>query len=330
MTKPVPAARPARPGNEDDVVLALDIGATRIKAALISADGQRQAVRISDTQRTDGPSAVLRRVGDVAAELIASAGSAAGPNRGLAPDAVRAGGAAVCGTVDQAGLVESANLGWHRMDLGSALSGRLGFPVTIINDAHAGAIGEGSFGAAGSLRDYLYVALGTGIGAAIVLDGHVVEGAHGHAGELGHIEVERPGRACACGSCGCLETIMSAAAIEARWSETYDAPLSAREIVDRVISGDPAAEKLWSEAIDALADGLLTFVSLIDPGAMVLGGGLSNAGEHLVGPLDRSMRARARSFHIPAELRLATLGDWSACAGAAVQARARFLSTVPC
>lgn len=304
-------------------VLALDVGASRIKAALVTADGGRLAELVRPTERADGPAAVLLRVGDVAAELISAAGSAGSP---LLADGIRAGGAAVCGTVDWAGRVSSVNLGWHGIDVGAAVSERLGFPVTVINDAHAGAIGEGAFGAAAGLRDFLYVALGTGIGAALVLNGRVVSGANGHAGELGHIEVERPGRPCACGAHGCLETVISAAAIETRWAQMHDSPQTAWQIIDRVIAGDPAASGIWSDALDALAASLLTTMSLIDPGTIVLGGGLSNAREHLLGPLARTMRSRVRSFQVPAQLRLAALGDWSGCAGAAVEAWTRLPS----
>lgn len=195
--------------------------------------------------------------------------------------------------------------------------------MTVINDAHAGAIGEGSLGAARGVRDYLYVSLGTGIGAAIVQDGSVIDGAHGNAGELGHIRVENPGRLCACGSRGCLETVMSAAALESRWLETEGEPLPARVIVDRVIDDDPLASQVWATAVAALAAGLVTVMSLLDPATIVLGGGLSRAAAHLVDPLARQIQSQARSFHDVAELRLASLGDWSGCVGAAAEARAR-------
>jgi glucokinase len=192
----------------------------------------------------------------------------------------------------------------------------------VLNDARAGAIGEGDLGAARGVGDFLYVTLGTGIGGAIVQDGQLLSGAHSYAGELGHITVNPVGELCACGARGCLQTIMSAAALEDRWRMKFGEELEARHIIDRVRRGDPVATCLWEEAIDALAGGLLTAMSLIDPATIVFGGGLAGAGKHLVEPLARSIQEQAKSFHVVAELRLAALGDWSSCAGAAAEARA--------
>jgi glucokinase len=302
----------ASDGGRSYVVVALDVGATRIKAALVAPDGSRRAELRRRTARADGPDAVLRQIADVAAEIAALGAGLDLPACGIA----------VPGTVDPAGLVTSVNLGWKQVNVADLISARLDIPVAVVNDAHAGAIGEGDFGAALGVRDYLYVSLGTGIGAAIVQDGSVLAGAHGHAGELGHIRVDYPGRPCACGSRGCLETKVSAAALETRWREIHGAARPAREIIDLVIARDPAAEALWDEAIAALAVGLLTVMSLIDPAIIVLGGGLAGAGDRLVQPLGRRISDEAQSFHSSAELRLASLGDWSGCAGAAAEARA--------
>jgi glucokinase len=277
---------------------------------VIAGDGRRVAELQHPTGRADGADAVLARVGDVAAAA-------------LGQDIMSA-GIAVCGAVGPDGLVTAVNLGWESMPAGSVLSERLGIPVTVLNDAHAGALGEGGFGAARGMSDYLYVSLGTGIGAAIVKDGRVLSGDHGRAGELGHISVDQRGPKCACGSRGCLETFVSAAALEDRWLAVHGRPLTARKIIDQVIAREPAATALWDEAIEALAEGLLTAMSLVDPAAIVLGGGLTGAGDRLIEPLTAAIAARSRPFHAVAELRLATLGDWSGCAGAALTAWDQF------
>ena len=287
-------------------VVALDVGATSIKGAVVVASGERLASVRRPTGRADGPAAVLDRVAEVAVSLAGSVSE------------VGSAGIAVCGAVDPAGLVTAVNLGWSGTAVGSFVGSRLGVPVSVFNDAHAGARGEGAFGAARGSGDYLYVSIGTGIGAAFVTDGVVRAGAHGHAGELGHIRVDYPGRPCACGARGCLETVMSAAALEARWT---GAPLPAHQLLDLVIAGDPAVSGLWSSAIDALAAGLLTVISLLDPGVIVLGGGLSRTGPRLIDPLSARMAELSPSFHTGTELRLATLGDWSGCLGAAAGPR---------
>src|SRR5450756_301249 len=296
-----------RPG----AVVALDVGATRIKAAVVAPDGSRLTERRYPTGRADGPAAVLRRVADIAEEMAA----------GHAATKILACGIGTCGTVDLEGRVTSVNIGWQGARIGDAIGDRLGLRVAVLNDVRAGAIGEGGFGAAQGESDYVYVALGTGIGAAIVSGGRMLPGAHGHAGELGHIGVSQPGRPCACGSNGCLETLMSAVGLEARWLEAHGSPLLARQIIDQVLDGEPAATALWEESVAALAAGLLTMISLGDPAAIVRGGGVASAGPRLIEPLAAGLRAGARPFHAGADLRLAALGDWSACAGAAIAAR---------
>jgi glucokinase len=292
-------------------VVALDVGGTRIKGAVLDAEGTRVAEVRYPTRRGDGPQAVLRRVRQVAALLADS----------VPGQPVVAGGLAVCGSVDQAGLVTAVNLGWAGADPGNAVGRHLGIPVAVLNDAHAGALGEGDLGAASGTGDFLYVSLGTGIGAAVVRDGQLVRGAHGHAGELGHITIDPSGPPCACGGRGCLQRYMSAAALETRWRDRYGTALTAGDILGLVTSGDPGAAELWQEAVDALAAGLLTAMSLSDPATIVFGGGLSSIGEGLTVPLRHSLKRQSRSFHTIGEIRLATLGDWSNCVGAAAEAR---------
>lgn len=289
-------------------VVALDVGATWIKGAVVTASGERRAPVRHPTGRDDGPDAVLRRVADVAAELAAGC------------DGITGAGVAVCGAVSPQGSVTAVNLGWIGVGVGAAIGDRLGVPVAVLNDAHAGALGEGASGAARDVGDYLYVALGSGIGAAIVHDGRLRAGSHGYAGELGHIKVDHPGRRCACGAVGCLQTVMSADALEVGWEQAHGAPLPARDIIDRVIAGDREASELWDRAVDGLAAGLLTAMTLVDPAVIVLGGGLARAGARLTEPLSHRIAARSASFHAPVELRLATLGDWSGCHGAAARA----------
>ena len=217
-------------------VVALDVGATWIKGAVVAPSGQRLMSVRHPTGRGKGPDAVLRRVADLAAGLADGAGRIVAGTDGIA-----AAGVAVCGAVGPGGTVTAVNLGWARAAVGATVGEKLGVPVVVLNDAHAGALGEGAAGAARDAGDSLYVSLGTGIGAAIVNDGRVRAGSHGYAGELGHIRVDHPGRPCACGSRGCLETVMSAAALEKRWETEHGKPLPARDIIDLVIAGDRRA-----------------------------------------------------------------------------------------
>jgi glucokinase len=291
-------------------VLVLDVGASWIKGALVGADGRRTSELRRPTGREAGPDLVLEHVARLAEELATQ--------QGMAPLAA---GVAVCGAVDQAGRVTAVNLGWSGAHIRSFFEQRLGLPVVVVNDAHAGAVGEGLFGAARDTGDYLYVSLGTGIGAAIVQSGHVVTGAHGQAGELSHVRVDPNGARCACGARGCLQTKVSAVALETRWAELYGEWITAREILDHVMSDEARADPVWLESVQALAAGLVTVMTLVDPATIVIGGGLARAGDKLLAPLRQEMQTQTRPFHAEADLRLAALNDWSACAGAATIAR---------
>jgi glucokinase len=158
-----------------------------------------------------------------------------------------------------------------------------------------------------------FIAIGTGIAGAYCLDGRVDPGAHGASGEIGHIAV-RAGPPCGCGGMGCLEAIASAASI----ARSYGVA-SAAEVARAVAAGEPRARQVWREAVEALADGLLIGIALVDPELIALGGGLAEAGETLLRPLAAALAAR-RTFHrLPALVR-AQLGDEAGCQGAALLA----------
>jgi glucokinase len=287
-------------------VLALDVGASTIKAAVVDHHGTRVHEARVPTRREHGGQAALRAVQEVALDLLHRPGAL-----------VQAAGVAVPGTVGPDGSVTSVNLGWEKVEVVPSLVGRLGVPLTVLNDAQAGALGEGRSGCAVGVANFLYVSLGTGIGGAIVDGGRLFSGAHGQAGEIGHLRVEYPGRTCACGASGCLQTVMSAAALEARWAEVSGAALAADKIVALARSGSSAAAGIWQAAVDGLAAGLLHATTMLDPASIVIGGGLAGAGDTLLAPLRASLESQARPFHVVAPLHLAALGPWSGCAGAA-------------
>lgn len=287
-------------------VLALDVGASTIKAAIVDVDGTRLQETTVPTGREKGGQAALRTVEEAAAGLLGHPGTD-----------VRAAGVAMPGAVGPDGRVTSVNLSLDRAKVVAPLVQRLNVPVRILNDAQAGALGEARFGVAVSMNDFFYVSLGTGIGGAIVHHGALWSGANGQAGELGHVRVEYPGRPCARGASGCLQTIMSAAALEARWAEAEGTRLDARSIIALAESNVGPARPLWRAAVHGLARGLLQATTLLDPGTIVIGGGLAGAGDTLLVPLRDQLDQQARPFHVVAPLRLASLGPWSGCMGAA-------------
>ncbi|MER7496876.1 ROK family protein [Streptomyces pharetrae] len=297
-------------------VIALDVGGTGMKAALVGADGAllHQARRATGRER--GPEAVVRTILDFAAELRAHG------ERHLGTPASAA-GVAVPGIVDaDRGIAAyAANLGWRDVPLRDLLSARLsGTPVALGHDVRTGGLAEGRIGAGRDADRFLFVPLGTGIAGAIGIDGRVEAGAHGNAGEIGHIVVRPGGLACPCGQRGCLERYASAAAVSQAWAEAAGDPgADAADCAEAVMSGDPNAVRIWQEAVDALADGLVTALTLLDPRTIVIGGGLAEAGETLFTPLRDAVRRRV-TFQKPPSIVPAALGDTAGCLGAGLLA----------
>ncbi|MGX9891071.1 ROK family protein [Streptomyces sp. NPDC002276] len=297
-------------------VIALDVGGTGMKAALVGADGELLHRARRATGRERGPDAVVEHILGFAAELRAY-----GEERYGEP--ASAAGVAVPGIVDaERGIAAySANLGWRDVPLRDLLAARLGgVPVALGHDVRTGGLAEGRIGAGKGADRFLFVPLGTGIAGAIGIDGRVEAGAHGFAGEIGHIVVRPGGAPCPCGQTGCLERYASAAAVTEAWAAVSGAPeADAADCAKAVASGDPRAEKVWQEAVDALADGLVTALTLLDPRTIIIGGGLAEAGETLFTPLREAVEGRITFQKLPTIVP-AALGDTAGCLGAGLLA----------
>ncbi|MET8972222.1 ROK family protein [Streptomyces hydrogenans] len=298
-------------------VIALDVGGTAMKGALTGLDGTLLYEERRGTGRERGPEAVVESVLRFAEDL-----SVLGRERlGTAVEAV---GLAVPGIVDagRGVAVHAVNLGWREVPLRELLGRRLGgVPVALGHDVRAGGLAEGRLGAGRGTGRFLYVSLGTGIAGAIGIDGRVEAGSHGRAGEIGHVVVRPGGPACGCGGRGCLETLASAAAVGRAWSAASGDPdADAADCAGAVESGDPVALRVWQEAVDALADGLVAAVTVLDPRVVILGGGLAEAGDTLLAPLRAAVAERLTFQRLPA-LVPAALGDAAGCLGAGLLAR---------
>ncbi|GAA0640821.1 ROK family protein [Streptomyces thermocarboxydovorans] len=306
-------------------VIALDVGGTGMKAALVGAGGELLHRARRATGRERGPDAVVADILDFAAELRAHGADRYG-------EPASAAGVAVPGIVDDTrGIaVYSANLGWRDVPLRALLGERLGgVPVALGHDVRTGGLAEGRIGAGRGADRFLFVPLGTGIAGAIGIDGRVEAGAHGLAGEIGHIVVRPEGTECPCGQRGCLERYASAAAVSEAWAAACGDPgADAADCAKAVESGDPRARAVWQEAVDALADGLLTALTLLDPRTVIVGGGLAEAGETLFTPLREAVRRRITFQKLPS-LVPAALGDTAGCLGAGLLAWDLLASTDP-
>jgi len=297
-------------------VIALDVGGTGMKAALVGPSGEllHQARRATGRER--GPDAVVEGILDFAAELHAYGTEHLG-------EPASAAGVAVPGIVDaERGVAAyAANLGWRDVPLRALLTGRLGgIPVALGHDVRTGGLAEGRIGAGQGADRFFFVPLGTGIAGAIGIAGRVEAGAHGFAGEIGHIVVRPGGTPCPCGQVGCLERYASAAAVSEAWAAaTGDPEADAADCAKAVESGDARARDVWQNAVDALADGLVTALTLLDPRIVIIGGGLAEAGETLFTPLRDAIRQRITFQKLPSVVP-AALGDTAGCLGAGLLA----------
>ncbi|WSI71296.1 ROK family protein [Streptomyces sp. NBC_01335] len=297
-------------------VIALDVGGTGMKAALVGADGTLLHEERRATGRERGPEAVVETILGFAADLRAYGEQHFG-------EAAVAAGVAVPGIIDaERGIaVYAANLGWRDLPLRDLLGERLGsIPVALGHDVRTGGLAEGRSGAGRGADRFLFVALGTGIAGAIGIDGVIEAGAHGSAGEIGHVVVRPDGPECGCGQRGCLETLASAAAVTRAWAAACGDPSQdAADCARAVDAGDPTALRVWADAVDALAAGLVTAITLLDPRTLIIGGGLAEAGETLFTPLRAAVEERITFQTLP-HIVPATLGDTAGCLGAGLLA----------
>ncbi len=295
-------------------VLGIDVGGTGIKCVLMTRSRETVHRERHETGADRGQRAVTSTILKVANGLADHARAC-----GLTPVAA---GIAMPGVVDEGnGTVEfAANIGIRdRTPIGKLARERLGLPVRVGHDVRAGGLAEAVLGAGQARNHVLVVIIGTGVGAACVWGGRVNAGAHGAAGEIGHIVVRPGGPICQCGQRGCLETIASANAIARRYTSLSGSPASAQEVARLAAAGNELASRAWAEAIEALADGLIVAHALLDVELIVIGGGLSQAGAQLLAPLRAAVLTRL-TFHREPEIDRTHLGDDAGCLGSALLA----------
>jgi glucokinase len=326
LTLPIPAAETSSltPG---EAVLALDLGATRIRAAVVGIDGRIMARSDGRTPAGEGPATVieaclahLRAVRDE----ILRAGSHRIP-------AVTGIGLCAPGPLDPATgfLVEPPNFGpgFVNVPFAGPIGAALGLPAVLERDTHVAALGELAFGAARGTRNFLYLTVSTGMGGAIVIDGRIYGGPDGVAGELGHQVVDLDGPLCGCGGRGHLEAVCSGTGLARRGTEAAQSGaspvlaallvarggqgLDGRDVAEAAAAGDPGARAIVDRAIDAFAAASTSLVDVFNPELIVVGGSMAmGMGDELLGPARAAVATR--SFRIPrARVRIvpAALGD---------------------
>ncbi len=312
------------------LTIGVDVGGTKVLAGAVDAEGMvHDLVRRGTPHRSVDP----RRVEDTIVEAVDTLRSRAD---------VPAVGVGAAGFVDSAGatVLFAPHLAWRDEPLRDHLRDRLGLPVLLDNDANTTAWAELAFGAARGFRHVVCITLGTGIGGALIVDGRLFRGANGMAGEFGHMQVVPEGRRCECGNRGCWEQYASGNALvrEARELVQAGSPVAARlrELVeddpDRLTGpvvtqaakeGDPVAAELLRGVGSWLGTGLAGIVAGMDPELVVVGGGVSAAGDLLLGPArDALARTLTGRGHRPEPAVVpARLGPAAGMVGAADLAR---------
>ena len=310
-------------------VVAVDLGGTNIRAAIFpTAEAKPTAVARAPTLATEGPEAVIDRI--IAAIQEVASGIEGGMRIGLGAP----------GPLDpKRGLViEAPNLpGWVNIPLRDRLEQHFECPVALGNDANLAGLGEWRHGAGRGAHNLLYLTLSTGIGGGVIVDNRLLVGAHGLAAELGHMTVRPDGPLCGCGQRGHLEAVASGPAIARRARERlaageasalravadWDRDLTAEDVGRAALAGDPLAIAVVAEAGAAIGMHLANLLHVFNPEVIVLGGGVSQIGAPLFGPIEQALRETVMHPAYLEGLRLerAALGDDAGLIGAMVLAR---------
>ena len=310
------------------LVVAVDLGGTQIRVALSDLEGNFVRRDNCPTEASQGQEAVLRRLAARIQEV----------RQGFSDTDILGVGIGSPGPVDAlAGLIISPpNLpGWEEVPLRDLLEQRTSLPVRLANDANAAALGEWAFGKGRGRQNVVYVTISTGIGGGVILGGRVLEGAHGMAGEFGHMIVRAGGPACNLGHPGCLEGLASGTAVARRAAESvaagiattipeHVAPgsvLDARAVAAAAAAGDGVARAILQDAGEALGLGIASLINAFDPSRVVVGGGLSRAWSLLRPSLESALTTVVMSpDHRQIDVVTAALGDDAGLVGAAVHA----------
>lgn len=312
------------------VFIGVDVGGSKVLAAVVSAEGRVERVT---HRRTPGRLVEAALVEDAMTEAVTEVAGA---------DAIAAVGVAAAGFVDADGsrVRFAPHLPWRDDDVRTRLADRWRVPVLLDNDANCAAHAEATYGAARGVASVVAVTLGTGIGGALIVDGRLVRGRNGMAGEFGHMQVVPDGQPCECGRRGCWEQYASGSALVryARVSLGHELSmltdacggdpdrLTGPMVTDAAADGDLVARQAFAEVGDWLGVGLANLVAAIDPDLVVVGGGVSAAGERLLDPardaVERSLVGVGHRVVPPVVA--AVLGPEAGAVGAADLARVAY------
>lgn len=305
-----------------DRFIGIDLGGTQLRAALVDATGQVHARRKVKTPRSGGPEAVIREICQLIDEVRAPGVRAIGIG---IPGSIEASDGTVLGI--------PALEGWDRIPLAERVTRHSGLPCILENDATAAAIGEWRSGAGAGCRHFVYITISTGIGAGVIIDGHVLRGVRGLAGEIGHTKIVDQSDVCDCGNIGCWQAVASGTALGNRARKALQGevssimpgiaegdPVSAYHVGLAARRGDALALELLKEEASVLADGFVNAQHLYAPERIVVGGGVSQLLDLMHDDIQEMVRARLLPGFPACPIVKAELEDDAGMIGAALQA----------
>ncbi|MBX7102244.1 MAG: ROK family protein [Myxococcaceae bacterium] len=283
----------------------VDLGGTNLRAALVEIPSGKVLASVRRAHGSKAPEVVAHEVAAAIKEL-----GAVGPC-----------GVGVAGQLKRGLVAMAPNLNWHNVDFARLLTAELGKPVALYNDLKVAAWGEHCAGAAQGARDSLTVFVGSGVGSAQIANGQLVLGDGGVAGEIGHLKVQlEGGRRCGCGALGCLEAYAGGHNLEA-WMKEEGLHGTVGDLERLALGGQDTARRLWDFASGVLGLTLANLVSQLNPGVLVLGGGVLRASPAMRARVVELIGQRATPTSQEG-LRItdAALGDDSGVVGAAMLA----------
>ena len=299
----------------------VDIGGTTVKLGLFTTDGEIVDKWEIKTRTENQGEAVLPDIAEALREKL--------EEKKIDRDEVEGIGVGVPAPVNAEGVVQNtANLGWRYKEVKREMEELSGMRAEIGNDANVAALGEMWLGAGKGRKNIVMVTLGTGVGGGIIIDGKPLVGAHGAGGEIGHLCVNyEETDHCGCGNTGCLEQYASATGItrlanirlakDDAKSVLREQEVSAKTVFDAVKAGDAVAKEIAEEFGKYLGHAMANLAAVVDPSAIVIGGGVSKAGEVLIEYVEKNFKERAFFANKDTEFVLATLGNDAGICGAA-------------
>jgi len=301
--------------NKKRYAVGIDLGGTFIKFALVSDSGDvifTSKLAIGSSSTRDDILETIRKAIDMSMEVAS--------HKSMSVSGIGIGSPGVCCDGVVVGGADNLN-GWVDVHLSEMFSSKFNLPVLIDNDANVMGLGEAVFGAAQNCTDVIFLTVGTGIGGAIVADGKLYGGYKNRGTEMGHVTIDHKGIACNCGGRGCLEAYASTGALLRQYAEATgknESELDGFYLVQQFKEGEEAAVKCMEEHTDYLGHGIAGFINTFAPQKVVIGGGISEAGQFYIDMIKKS----AMGYAMPdcaanTDVVAATLGNMAGCLGAA-------------